>query len=332
MTNSQNRIFGYDLIKAIAIFMIVFYHMGGLDYGKIESDEYYIPNFNKFLLSFCASSVPLFLMVNGALVLPRHLAFKDSCLKAMRMLFLLIFGKIVLQYIVLEKCFRIEEEMAHFWFLGTLGIIYILSFFLNQKKWIKSIILILLIIYPFITNLIFDFIVFFHPDTQFYLLGHDGFLTLYTLVYFYLGYYIKDFQIRPIYAYLLIIIGLILINFEVIVLSNYYHFVYDGVNGSFPTIGAMMLSAGIFFRFLRVTFSGRLIRGLISLIGRNTLGIYLFHVLVIFLMRKYFYCEPLNLVFVTILSCCIILFSALFYNLLKSLFRSFIQSVNQEKF
>ena len=64
MQNSQNRIFGYDLIKTIAIFMIVFYHLGGIDIGTIESGKYFLPNFNQFVLSICAASVPLFLMVH----------------------------------------------------------------------------------------------------------------------------------------------------------------------------------------------------------------------------------------------------------------------------
>ena len=152
MRNSQDRIFGFDLIKTIAIFMIVFYHMGGIDIGTMKSGLYHFPNFNKFLLSFCSASVPLFLMVHGALILPKHLNLKESILKASKMLLLFLFGKVILQYVILENCFSIEEEMVHFWFLGTLGIVYLVSYMMNQSKWLCYIILFLLILYPFLSN------------------------------------------------------------------------------------------------------------------------------------------------------------------------------------
>lgn len=331
MPNSQDRIIGYDLIKTFAIFMIVFYHLGGIDFGHIEAGAYYYPNFNKFLLSFCSSSVPLFLMVHGALILPRHLSFWESFYKAFQMLILFLFGKFVLQYLITEKCFSIEDKMVHFWFLGTLGMVYLFSYFLNRIKWLRIVCLSFLLFYPFLFNLFIDIILFLEPNHNVHYGGHDGFFTLYALVYFYLGFYFKDNNIQSLYSYLLIILGLLLINLEVFLLSNYYHVVYDGVNSEFPTIGALLLSLGIYCRFVGAKISYHKIQNIISFIGSNTLGIYMFHVLIIFLIRKYTLCESFNLFYSILLSCSIVIFLAFFHNNLKLMVRSFISFVIREK-
>lgn len=322
MQNSGTRIFGYDLIKTIAIFFIVFYHLGGIDIGEIEPGKYYYPNFNKFLLSFCAASVPLFLMVHGALILPKQLDFKKSILKAAKMFFLLLFGKVVLQQLVLEKCFFIEEKMVHFWFLGTLGMVYLVSCLMNIWKLLRHIVLSILIIYPFLSNFLFDCVVSFKPDSNFLIFGHDGFFTFYALIYFYLGYYLKHINLPPYFSFLTIVVGLLLINFEVITLSNYYREVFDGVNGSFPTFGAMTLSAGLFFIVKDASPTSKNIRNLIEKVGNNTMGVYLYHVLVILLLRKYAVCGSLRLSSAIILSCLIVLVIAFFSHFIKTSFES----------
>ena len=326
MQNSGTRIFGYDLIKTIAIFMIVFYHIGGLYLGTIESGVYYYPNINKFVLSFCAASVPLFFMVHGALILTKRLNLKESILKVSKMLFLFLFGKLILQYVILENCFSIEEEMVHFWFLGTLGMVYLVSYMMNQSKWLCYIILFLLVLYPFLSNLIYDLIVFVRPDYKFKAIGHDGFFTLYALVYFYLGYYLRDKSISKLFFLLAIFVGLLFVNFEDFVMSNHYQIQFDNVNGSFPTIGALFLSTGLFYLFKDITINQMYLQKAITIIGSNTLFIYLFHVFFIFLLRKYTQYDSSNisLSLSIFLTCSLILFLVFFSNELKILYKRFI--------
>ena len=328
MPNSRNRIFGFDLIKTIAIFMIVFYHLGGIDVGTIEPGKYFFPNFNQFVLSFCSASVPLFLMVHGTLILPKRLNLKESVLKAIKMLLLFLFGKIVLQHILLENCFSIDDEMVHFWFLGTLGIVYIVSYFMNRLTWLRHIVLLILIIYPFLSNLLVDCVVFFKPGSNFLSFGHDGFFTFYALVYFYLGYYLKDKSFPSYYSFITIMVGMSLIFFEVVALSNYYQKVFDGVNGSFPTIGAMTLATGLFFLLKNSNSSNNIIRNTIRFIGSNTMEVYLFHVMVIFLLRKYVGCESFGLPSSVILSCLIVLVIARFSQSIKIGFGSLLNYHN----
>lgn len=313
--------------------MIVFYHMGGIDIGTIKSGLYYFPNFNKFLLSFCAASVPLFLMVHGALILPKHLNLKESILKASKMLLLFLFGKLILQYVILEKCFSLEEEMVHFWFLGTLGMVYLVSYMMNQSKWLCYIILFFLVLYPFLSNLIYDLIVFVKPDSKFKAIGHDGFFTLYALVYFYLGNYLRDKSISKYYVIFAIIVGLLFVNFEDFVMCNHFHVMFDNVNGSFPTIGALILSSGLFCLFKDFSVTHFFIQKAIIIIGSNTLYIYLFHALFIFLLWKYteFDSNGMSLFSSFLFSIFFILFLVFITLLFKRLFRSFIKIVSPEK-
>jgi surface polysaccharide O-acyltransferase-like enzyme len=334
MLNSQDRIFGFDLIKTIAIFMIVFYHMGGIDFGTMELGILYIPNFNKILLSFCAASVPLFLMVHGALILPKHLNLKESILKAIKMFLLFLFGKVILQYVILEKCFCIDEDMAHFWFLGTLGMVYLVSYMMNQSKCLCYIILFLLVLYPFLSNFIYDLIVFVRPDSKFKAIGHDGFFTLYALVYYYLGYYLRDKTISKFYVLLAIIVGLSFVNFEDFVMSNHFQIMFDNVNGSFPTFGALILSSGFFCLFKDLLINQKYIQKAIIFIGSNTLYIYLFHVLFILLLWKYseFDSSGISLFLSILFSCFLIFILVLFTILLKGVFKSFIKNVSPENY
>ena len=45
----KERIWGLDLLKVIASFLVTFYHFQYIDYGFIPG-EFYIPNINRLLL------------------------------------------------------------------------------------------------------------------------------------------------------------------------------------------------------------------------------------------------------------------------------------------
>lgn len=287
MSINQKRIFGYDLIKTIAIFFIVFYHLGGIDFGTIPPEGLYLPNFNKLLSVFCAAGVPLFFMVNGALMTPKNLSWEQTFSRSLHLLFILFFWKVILQYVICQRLLCICENMSHFWFLGTLSIVYVISYLFSYYKSIKLIILSLLFIHPFITNFLLDFIILFSPNSKPFFWNHTGFFTFYAILYFFIGGWFSDKILSPIISFALILLGFLFINFEVIVLSNYFHSIYDGVNSSFPTLGALFLSLGFFMLLKDVSVNNVLLNYSVSFVGRSTMGIYLFHVLFIFLLRHF---------------------------------------------
>ena len=287
MSIKQTRIFGYDLIKTIAIFLVVYYHLGGIDFGTIQTEGFYLPNINKLLSVFCAAGVPLFFMVNGALMTPKNLSLEQTIARSFHLLFILFFWKVILQYVICQRLLGIYDNMSHFWFLGTLSIVYIISYFFKYYKPIKIIIVSLLLIHPFLSNFLLDFVVLFSPSSKPLFWNHSGFFTLYAILYFSIGSWFGDKRLSPIFSFGLFILGFLLINFEVIVLSNYFHTIYDGVNSSFPTFGALLLSLGIFMLLKDVSAKKLLLNYSVTFVGKNTMGIYLFHVLFIFLLRHY---------------------------------------------
>ena len=318
--SNQDRIFGYDLIKTIAIFMIVFYHVGGLDFGTVEPNRYYIPNLNKFITSFCAASVPLFLMVNGALIVPKNLHWKQLLFKALHLLFILFFWKFILQYVISYRILSIQEDMVHFWFLGTLSVVYLVSIFLNKFDGLRQALLFVLLLFPFAYNFFVDLAVFLHINIDPLFYSHKGFFTLYAILYFYVGYYLRSKRMHAALSWGLVILGILLINWGVTTMSNHYQFVYDGVNGSFPTLGALALSIGLFMILKDRTSKANLLRDFVTWIGRNTMGIYLFHVLFVFLLR-YFLWEAdatISLLMAVVITSVIIVISALLGNMISN--------------
>lgn len=293
MEKDNSRIFGYDLIKTIAIFMIVFYHLGGEDYGVVVPGEYYLPNTAKFFSAFMAASVPLFLMVNGALIIPRNWNFHQAAIHAVRLLFLYLFWKLLLQDLICKCIFGIQEEMVHFWFLRTLAIIYLLVSFFAKHPICRKVLLVSLLIFPFLSNLTGDLVAYFRPDIVLPSFAHSGLFTLYTLLYFYLGWMLKDYKWQLWKSLLSILLGLFLVNFEVVAMSNNTGSVYDSVNAAFPTIGALFTSVGIYQLLKDIVFPSANIQKAITYIGKNTLGIFFFHVPIIFVLRD-FYSEYMN--------------------------------------
>lgn len=288
MDQRTTRIFGYDLIKTIAIFLIVFYHLGGVDYGEVIPGEYYLPNLAKFFSAFIAASVPLFLMVNGALIIPRKWTFRQAAIHSTRLIFLYIFGKLLFQELLCKGIFGIEEEMGHFWFLRTLAIIYLLIPFLTKYPMCRKVLLVLLLIFPFLSNFIGDLVAFFSPEKQLPFYAHTGLFTIYTILYFYLGWILKDISWQSWRSMSVILIGLLLVNFEVIAMSNNAGSIYDGANASFPTLGALVMSAGIYQLLKESVSPFNIFKKVIVLIGKNTLGTFIFHVPIIFLLRLFF--------------------------------------------
>ena len=162
----QNRIIGFDIIKSLAIFFVVIYHFGCVDFGKFDLGGYF-PNSTKIIYELFASSVPLFFMVNGALLQKRRIGsikiakyFLLSYFYPV-LFYLLIFPALNLfpNKIVSIKTVLISMEFKGvYWFLFSLGLVYIVDA-VAQKFRISKVVFILLMICPFITNLIWVLII-----------------------------------------------------------------------------------------------------------------------------------------------------------------------------
>ena len=282
----KKRIFGYDALKVLAAFLVVLYHTGMLDVGYREG-VYYYPNLTQIFRLFCACGVPLFFMVNGALTVRKGYDLKKTAVKAARSIFVGFFWGLVMQVIV---AIRHNDWSAYapinsyYWFMYTLAILYVVSFLFGKLPvWCRWCAVAFLLIFPFGTNLAWDIIILRDPSAIMPKWGHVGFFTLYSVVYLYLGDYLRNDD-KHINKWLLILpaaIGLALLALEATAVTNYSHVPFDSGNYCFPTFGALLLSVALFVWVKDLRLKEGALKRYISFLADNSLGIYIFHLLLL---------------------------------------------------
>lgn len=289
-SSPQKRVFGYDLLKALAMFMVVFYHLQMLDFSFV-SNVYYIPTFNKTIQLVCAAGIPLFFMVNGALTISNVISYKRVIHKISKLFFIAIFWTIILRCGVIGILLgngqpsSIFDFIDTYWFLFSLAYVYILNYLTQLlPKWFGNLLVIAIFSVTFINNFVWDIILFVNPSHVLPRWGHTGLFTLYGIVYSKLGAYLKNKKLSTPICIIIFIMGLALNFFTTTSMTNHEGVVYDGVNSSFPTLGAMFLSVGLFCLLRDVKdhfWSSRLFKK----VGINSCGVYIFHMVFILIIR-----------------------------------------------
>lgn len=310
-SRAKGRVFGYDLLKALAMFMVVFYHYLMLDFA-FEPGEFYIPNFNKIFQLICAAGVPVFFMVNGALTINNKITYQKVINKVSRIFLIALFWSLVLRCGVIGFLYGNGQPKSlyafinFYWFLISLAYVYILNYLIQiLPKWIGYLLVIAIFTVTFVNNFIWDIILFIDPSHILPRWGHTGLFTLYGVVYSRIGAYLKNSKLNFTTSVLIFLLGLALTIFTTIVMTNHDGAVYDGVNGSFPTFGALFMSVGLFCMLKDVKepfWSSQLIKT----IGINSCGVYIFHFAILFLIRDhilaYYHIYKLPLVAVLLLA------------------------------
>lgn len=307
---NKNYVLYYDLIKIVATFMVCFYHLGAVDVGCV-GESFYVPNFNKIVLNLCAMSVPLFFMVNGALLLRKQYSYQKIIERFIKLVLLYIFWVVVVG-IIGEMFFKVENlsiieilngqrntMTVHLWFLRTMAILTLLTpifykLYESKYKKILYVVMILLFVFPFLYNS-FVLIAKWFDINNVNNLPITGVFTLYSILYFLLGKIISDESAREtvinvrrkIYVWMIVITGWSVLTIEVMLWSNLNKSVYDGVNSSFPTIGALLMSVGIFYLFskIKVEKAEKIIL-VVKKISENIMGVYIFHLVAIAMVTK----------------------------------------------
>ena len=185
--------------------------------------------------------------------------------------------------------------------------------FIRSCRMCVTILMAILIICPFLTNLIWDIVLFCNPKIVAPSWSHFGLYGLYTFFFFYLGDILKNKNLSRMAIPVLFIGGWLLCIFDVIVHSNNLHRVFDGVNALFPTIGALLISVALFFWLKEVDTKKSYIRNYIEFIGRNTMGIYVFHMFFILALRQILPPE-IPYIYAILISLCIVNVTAVISN------------------
>lgn len=285
------RIFGYDALKALAAFFVVLYHVDMVDKGYREG-VYYYPTLVQLLWLFCGCGVPLFFMVNGALTVNRHYDFKKTITKAGRLLLIGVFWGVFMM--CMQAAFYGVDHfnlrnLPYYWFLFSLAMMYVVNYFLdrldNRGKWA---IIVILLIFPFTTNLVWDFIRLFKPYVSLPKWSHIGVFTLYGLVYLYAGNCLANQQVNKWIPWASGVVGLLLLALESIAVVNHTHAPFEGGNYCFPTWGALFLSCALFIWVKNWNPVESKLKRAITFLGNNALGIYIIHLILMFLLGRLF--------------------------------------------
>lgn len=294
----SNRIIQIDTLKSLSAFMIIIYHFSdsGFFNYSFEENAMYVPGIGKILLGLCCVSVPLFFLINGILTLNKNYSFKTITYKVLSLIKVYFIWAAIFFWIYHWKELNLNNifipfynDVGWLWFLKTLAFLYVFNYIFNhipnKELWAKIFIFALLI-FPFGTNLIWVFVIFFHPNIPLPSWGLTGFFTLYSIVYYLAPIYFFR-NLYWVWNVLLIIVGLSLNTFEVFVYSNTFHNLQDNVNAFFPTIGTLLMTFGIFNIFRNINNHSNNFANFIRWIGRNTLGIYILHLPFISLLKAF---------------------------------------------
>lgn len=308
----KKRYLFLDMLKALAIFLVVFYHNLFMDTNFLAGNGWqpYLRYFVQTLFSVC---VPIFFFVNGALLLNKSFDLKKHCLKMIRLTCLTIFWgalTLALLYMVSREKIYVRQfvhdlwgwkqgYINHLWFLHTMVIIYIFFPLLklafdraqNVFKFFFAIIMAMTFGNVFLSmalNIIkyivgvsslktgYNFFGVFNPFQGFY---------SYSLGYFMLGgicFQYRDRLKRKIYSFVslglipLSMLGLMLYG---MVMSSSSKVIYDVVWYGYNTIFTLIMVLALFVISLRYRGEGR-VQTAINFVGKNSLVIYLIHELV----------------------------------------------------
>lgn len=325
--NPNQRDIGLDVIKGVAALLVCMLHFLHADFGTINENAVYVPNINKILYGLCACSVPLFFLVNGTLMLHRSLTAKKILLKIFNLLKIRFIWGILLGLVIceLKNCTislsNILSNSFYLWFFEALAVIYMFLLLWNSikdYKWSVTI-PIALLIFPFLFNLLGLGIAAF-TGVSMGNLGHTGFYRLYGILYFIIPTYIDRVKIPQKVNIMMVLVGMGIIAFEVFVWSNIEGQIYEGMNACFPTIGALLITVGLYSALRQFKFRSRnLIVRYFAWTGCNSFGIYLFHMPIIVLLNVFIHTIVFNILLNIIICLLISALCVYLYRIMKSI-------------
>ncbi len=275
----NKREYAFDILRTISMLMVIMIHVSNV-YSRsfgIIGNQYFI--ISLFFNTICRISVPIFLMISGALLLDREYQ-KDKYLKRIiKFLLLIIIWDIIYliwEYLYLgityNNLYRLlfEPLRAHLWFLYTILLLYIiqplLRYLLNKaNKTIKIVLLIVWLLFSsgsMISHILAEYFTFF---------SYMGF--------FIIGKYLYDFsKENDLKKYNKQLVLLMIILYTVSIILNYkssikYNMFY---NLYFAYRTPFIIFSSIAF-FLLIINSNLKTNKLVILLSDLSLGVYLIH-------------------------------------------------------
>lgn len=300
-----------DVIKTIAIFFVILYHCGDLSNHPIFV--------NDFVRSILSSCVPLFFLANGLLLLNKPLDIKKHISKIINIALLtIVWGAIVLfieMYLwgeflspsaFIMGLFQLKQGWINYlWFMEALVVIYVFFPLIKQvydtNRKFFMFFLAAVFIFTFLNKFLAMGEILFsavtglsEPNKNFnFFFSFNPFRGIYgySLVYFMLGGLLfekkANFTGKKSVAYA--IWGLMV---AALLATIYWHFantltsekyVYNNVWDGYDSIFTLVITVAIFIISLHLPKIK-----LVTVIGNQSLGIYLVHRVLVYASEKYY--------------------------------------------
>lgn len=293
---NKARLIYLDLIKILAILLVIFNHSYWYIYGGTL-----VTIFTNLLFSFCKIAVPLFVMVTGALLLGKNTSYKEILTKRIyrivvplffvTALCIIMYGGSVKDFIaVLFTNFGFENAPYWLWYLYLLIALYLMTPFLQKmiKNFEEKDYRYFILIFVFGIGLI-NMV----PTVSSLVFGHslkinESFtMNLFPMMvgYYVLGFYLSKKEITDKlkkYSFIGLILTLVLTTCFFTYGIN-HGIDYDGMlnNSYFLTALLATFVFVIFKYYFSKPFKSIKINNFIVMVSNSIFGVYLFHVLVI---------------------------------------------------
>lgn len=305
ITKSMQRIRSWDVVKCIAIFLVVWGHA----LNAFDLKHAYCGDLYRFIYSF---HMPLFMVVSGYFSVSSYLLACDIFLKKKAVQLLLpalSWSLITCAYIAIEGApvhTVVLEFVGNSWFLKTLFacyvMVYIVKFLLDSD--IKA----------FVLSCIITFMV---PGGSFLEFN-------WLLPFFWLGYFLRKYNNAVLYrkGYILFVAVIIIIALSymknIFSLNYFIHIDIDSLmvnamNLLFSFLWAASISIVIIFAVLKLCKRENVVVKALAMVGRYTLGIYVIQTILLekFLLRTvHFHIDVpflYNCIYTPVISCIVIM-------------------------
>jgi len=314
-----------DLLKALAIYFVIIYHFNNIPVNIIEYDG--VANyFNLYFKSIISTCVPIFFFVNGSLLLNKEkIDVKKHTKKIIKIMILtLVWGAILLMplmYIrgeiisftfidILKGSWVFQPSWNYSWFLCALIMIYVfypliyIAYHSNKKVFFfffacvmfftfgKTLLVNFLTVISYLSNIFTDaefhisYITNFNPFNQF---GYSiGYFMLGGLMGKMLYSVSNDYKKKAtIMAFAALPISTFCLFLYAIIASLRNNEMWDPVWSGYDTIFTLINVIALYIismHYKSVGWFGKFI----NVVGKNSLGIYLTHIIAGYILKPFF--------------------------------------------
>ena len=297
-TTTKKREYAFDILRAVAMIMVITIHVSNVysrSFGFIGNGSFIV---SLFFNTVSRISVPIFLMISGALLLDREFNLKKYLKRLGKFLVLIVVWDIIYlvwEYLYLgvtyDKLYKLifEPYRAHLWFLYTILILYaiqpLLRLILNKSN--RAIKIILLILWVgFSTGSMIN-----HTLAEYFtLFSYTGFFVL--------GKYLYDFaKNNNLKKYTIPLIILMILCFGTSITLNYlssmkYHMFYN-LYFAYRT-PFIILSSFAFYIIVISNYTKDTLNKFIMKLSDLSFGVYLIHGIFLDVTVKMFVYQGIN--------------------------------------